>query len=124
MALKTQDPPLVFNGHYNSAITCMCFENCDGSGSTTNTFSCLASGSVDGIMVVWVVVAETGLFRLKGHNKTVTSLHFCTPKNNHRQQQDQPSSLSLDLFLSTSLDVMQFQSRALALCDEIPFKDL
>jgi hypothetical protein len=79
---------------------------------------------VDGIVVVWVVVAKTGLIQLKGHNKTITSLHFCAPKNNHRQQQDKPLLSSLDLLLSTSLDGMQFQSRSLALCDEIPFKDL
>ncbi|KAF1790370.1 WD40 repeat, conserved site [Phytophthora cactorum] len=39
----------------------------------------LASGSRDTDVIVWDLVSQTGLFRLKGHKDAVTALAFLTP---------------------------------------------
>lgn len=36
----------------------------------------LASGSRDTAVIVWDVITESGLFRLKGHKDSVTGLRF------------------------------------------------
>lgn len=58
-----------FNGH-KSAITRLVF---DGSGVR------LASGSKDTDVIVWDLIAEVGLFKLRGHTNEITSLHFLNP---------------------------------------------
>ena len=75
--------PLVLNGHSNSPITCLVFDNGDYSntstfGSTiqTTVTSRLASGSSDGTIILWDILAETGLFRLLGHSGPITDLSF------------------------------------------------
>ncbi len=55
-----------FNGH-KSAITTLAFDK-DGVR--------LASGSKDTDIIVWDLVAETGLFKLRGHKDQVTGLHY------------------------------------------------
>ena len=57
---------ITLNGH-KSSITHMTF---DGSGSR------LASGGTAGEIVIWDVLAETGLYRLKGHRGPITGLAF------------------------------------------------
>lgn len=87
--------PLVLNGHSNSPVTCVSFD-AEKSGSR------LASASSDGTIVIWDIIAETGLFRLIGHHKTITSLAFIAPKS---ENNDGPSSFCLlDGLISTSLD--------------------
>ena len=57
---------VIFNGH-KSAVTCLTF---DVLGHR------LASGSRDTNVIVWDVINECGLFRLKGHKGPLTSLAF------------------------------------------------
>jgi U3 small nucleolar RNA-associated protein 12 len=53
---------VTLNGH-KSGITSLCF---DGPGHR------LASGSKDTCLIVWDVVNESGLYRLKGHKGPIT----------------------------------------------------
>ena len=57
---------VTFNGH-KKGISTLAW---DADGSR------LASGGVEGEIVLWDRVAEVGLFRLKGHRGAITSLHF------------------------------------------------
>lgn len=77
--------PLVLNGHSGSPVRSVAFDSKDASR--------LASGSSDGAVVLWDVVAETGLFRLLGHKGGITDLQFVTL-----------NSGSLDLLITSSLD--------------------
>ncbi|KAL9633487.1 MAG: hypothetical protein Q9204_003375 [Flavoplaca sp. TL-2023a] len=58
-----------FNGH-RSAVNILAF---DSEGSR------LASGSKDTDVVVWDLIAEVGLFKLRGHENQITGLHFLQP---------------------------------------------
>lgn len=60
-----------FNGH-KSAVTQLAFDNAGVR---------LASGSKDTDIIVWDLVAEVGLFKLRGHTDQITSLHFLTPSS-------------------------------------------
>ena len=62
---------ITFNGH-RSAITTLSF---DKQGVH------LASGSKDTDIIIWDLVGETGLFKLRGHKDQVTALHFLQPSN-------------------------------------------
>lgn len=57
---------ITFNGH-GSAITVLAF---DKQGVR------LASGSKDTDLIVWDLVGEVGLFKLRGHKDQITALHF------------------------------------------------
>lgn len=76
--------PLVLNGHSNSPVTCLAFDDCKG-----EVASRLASGSSDGTIILWDILAETGLFRLLGHTGLVTDVSFA------------PSSSGTDKLLNT-----------------------
>ena len=58
-----------FNGH-RSAITALSFDN---SGVR------LASGAKDTDVIIWDLVAEVGLFKLRGHKDQITGLEFLQP---------------------------------------------
>ena len=58
-----------FNGH-KSAITTLAF---DKSGVR------LASGAQDTDIIIWDLVAEVGLFKLRGHKNQITALRFLQP---------------------------------------------
>jgi U3 small nucleolar RNA-associated protein 12 len=58
-----------FNGH-KSAITQLAF---DSAGVR------LASGSRDTDIIVWDLISEVGLFKLRGHTDQITSLNFLVP---------------------------------------------
>ena len=77
--------PLSLNGHSNSPVRSLAFDSNDGSR--------LASGSSDGSVVLWDIVAETGLFRLLGHRGGITDIHFVTLEEGE-----------IDLLITTSLD--------------------
>ncbi len=72
--------PLVLNGHNESSIMCLSFdseaENNGSMNTTTQPSRLLASGSSDGRIILWDVIAETGLFRLIGHKGPITDLNF------------------------------------------------
>lgn len=57
---------VTFNGH-RKAVTALCFDRDGGR---------LASGSQDTDIILWDVVAENGMFRLRGHRDQITSLCF------------------------------------------------
>ena len=76
--------PLVLNGHSNSPVTCLAFDDCE-----EEMASRLASGSSDGTIILWDILAETGLFRLLGHTGLVTEVSFA------------PSSSGTDKLLNT-----------------------
>ncbi|KAL8686622.1 MAG: hypothetical protein Q9218_006977 [Villophora microphyllina] len=59
-----------FNGH-RSAVTVLAF-NEEGSH--------LASGSKDTDVIIWDLVAEVGLYKLRGHENQLTGLHFLHPR--------------------------------------------
>ncbi|KAI9684182.1 MAG: hypothetical protein M1829_003452 [Trizodia sp. TS-e1964] len=59
-----------FNGH-RSAVTALDF---DDSGVR------LVSGAKDTDIIVWDLVAEVGLFKLRGHTDQITGIHFLQPK--------------------------------------------
>jgi U3 small nucleolar RNA-associated protein 12 len=60
--------PLVLNGHSASPVRTVTF--CPQTGTR------LASGSSDGSVVLWDIIAETGLFRLLGHRGGITDIQF------------------------------------------------
>ena len=62
---------IAFNGH-KAAITALAFDR-DGVK--------LASGSKDTDLILWDLIAEIGLFKLRGHKDQITSLHFTYPPN-------------------------------------------
>lgn len=77
--------PLVLNGHSGSPVRSVVFDSKDASR--------LASGSSDGSVVLWDIVAETGLFRLLGHKGGVTDISFVVL-----------DSGALDVLVTSSLD--------------------
>ncbi|GAB6030553.1 Dip2/Utp12 protein [Chamberlinius hualienensis] len=64
--LAGEDAIVTFHGH-KSPITCLAY---DESGLR------LLSGSMDTEVVLWDIVNESGVFRLKGHKGVVTQCHF------------------------------------------------
>lgn len=76
--------PLVFKGHYGSPVTCLSIDRATGSR--------FASGGSDGSVIVWDLIAETGLFRLRGHKRSISHLSFAR------------LSSSFDGLISASLD--------------------
>ena len=68
-----------FNGH-RSAITTIAFDR-DGVR--------LASGAKDTDIIVWDLVAEVGLFKLRGHKDQITALQFLLPRGQVHSTEDQ-----------------------------------
>jgi WD40 repeat protein len=64
----TQRDPLVLNGHGQSPVRTVCFDK--------GNVSRLASGGSDGTVILWDIVAETGLFRLLGHRGGITDIMY------------------------------------------------
>jgi WD40 repeat protein len=79
-----QSDPLLLNGHGGSPVRVVLF---DADGSR------LASGGSDGAVVLWDVVAETGLYRLLGHRRGITDVSFV------RTTMDALISCSLDCLI-------------------------
>ena len=66
---RTATVIISFNGH-KSAITHLAFDNAGVR---------LASGSRDTDVILWDLIAEVGLFKLRGHTDQITSLNFVLP---------------------------------------------
>lgn len=64
--------PLLLQGHASTPVRSICFDQ----GGTR-----LASGASDGSVVLWDIVAETGLFRLLGHRGAITDIEFVRLEN-------------------------------------------
>lgn len=60
--------PLLLNGHTQSPVRTVRFD--------PHNVSRLASGGSDGTVILWDVMAETGLFRLLGHRGGITQIMF------------------------------------------------
>jgi U3 small nucleolar RNA-associated protein 12 len=69
--INTQECQITFNGH-KSAITCL---NFDLHGVR------LVSGAQDTDLVMWDLVNESGLFRLRGHKAQITQAIFMSNAN-------------------------------------------
>jgi WD40 repeat protein len=76
--------PLELQGHSGSPVRCVVFDE-----STTR----LASGGSNGTIILWDLVAESGLFRLIGHKGAIQDIHFQSRKGSTR-----------DFIVSTSMD--------------------
>jgi len=63
-----QREPLVLNGHNQSPVRSISFDKANPSR--------LASGGSDGTVILWDIVAETGLFRLLGHRGGITDIIY------------------------------------------------
>jgi U3 small nucleolar RNA-associated protein 12 len=89
-----------FNGH-RSAITTLVF---DASGVR------LASGARDTDIILWDLVAEVGLFKLRGHKAPITALHFLHTRTDDRHEPEatDPTGLEADqvFLLSTGKDAL------------------
>jgi hypothetical protein len=76
--------PLELQGHSNSPVRCVVFDE-----TTTR----LASGGSNGTIILWDLVAESGLFRLLGHKGAIKDIHFQSRKGSIQ-----------DFIVSTSMD--------------------
>jgi U3 small nucleolar RNA-associated protein 12 len=86
--------PLVLNGHGSSPVQVVVFDkNMEGAGR-------LASGGADGVVILWDIVAETGLFRLLGHRGPVTGITFLRPSGDT----DAVTSSSVDGLVTSGSD--------------------
>ncbi|EPS45083.1 hypothetical protein H072_885 [Dactylellina haptotyla CBS 200.50] len=94
---KTATIIVTFNGH-RSAVTTLCY---DSSGTR------LASGSRDTDIIVWDLIAEVGLYKLRGHKDQITGIEFL-----HFKAEDFPddvvpqSTFEHGYLLSTSKDTL------------------
>jgi U3 small nucleolar RNA-associated protein 12 len=64
--LRERKCSMTYNGH-KSGVTALCFNQ---SGSL------LASGSADTHLILWDMISESGLFRLRGHKDAITDCKF------------------------------------------------
>ena len=100
--------PLVLNGHSGSPIRAISFDKSSNSNNSWMTKNAavtrLASGSNDGSVVLWDIVAETGLFRLLGHRGGITDLNFVSVGSPTTPSTTSGSSSMMDLLVSSSLD--------------------
>ena len=71
--IEALSDPLTLNGH-SCPVHIVKFDN----GGTR-----LASGSADGVVILWDVVAESGLFRLLGHTGPVSGIEFLIGSGEH-----------------------------------------
>lgn len=79
----TKEVTVTFNGH-KSAISALAW---DADGTR------LASGSKDTDIIVWDVVGEVGMFRLRGHRDQITGLAFISAQ---REGEDDEATTSSD----------------------------
>ena len=79
--------PLILNGHGNSPVQMVVFDKNIGSdyaaSSSNSSVGRLASGGADGVVILWDVIAETGLFRLLGHRGPVSGITFLRNNGNN-----------------------------------------
>ncbi|KAI5123399.1 hypothetical protein M0805_006107 [Coniferiporia weirii] len=91
---QTKGVVATFNGH-KKAVTALCF---DHSGVR------LASGSQDTDLILWDVVGEAGLFRLRGHRDQITGARFLIAPTYSASTSTTASSV--DFLVTTSKDTL------------------
>ena len=84
-----QREPLVLNGHSQAPVRAVAFD--------PHQVHRLVSGGSDGTVILWDVVAETGLFRLLGHRGGITDVLFLSLGKD-------TNSPSFDGLVTSSLD--------------------
>lgn len=75
---------VTFNGH-RKAVTALCFDH-DGNR--------LASGSQDTDIILWDVIAENGMFRLRGHRDQITALEFVAAPSQQPSEEEEAAEAS------------------------------
>lgn len=68
---QTRELKVSFNGH-KSKVTCVCFDDKELR---------LASGGNDTNIIVWDIVNQSGLYKLKGHKNIITKCQFMKSYN-------------------------------------------
>ena len=91
---QTATAIIVFNGH-RSAITVLKFDS---------TGARLISGGRDTDIIVWDLVSEVGLFKLRGHTDQITSLNLVDGDVTYRERHDSDIIAEDHRLLSTSKD--------------------
>lgn len=90
---ETKSVVVTFNGH-KSAISHIVF---DADGTR------LASGSKDTDIIVWDVVGEVGMFRLRGHRDMITGLAFISaPSSSEAEENGSSATATMSTHLLTS----------------------
>ncbi|KAF2403874.1 WD40 repeat-like protein [Trichodelitschia bisporula] len=87
---------ITFNGH-KSAVTVLVFDS---------TGVRLASGAKDTDIIVWDLVAEVGLFKLRGHKDQIVGLHWIVPKTEAMEGGSAHNTDSEAFILSASKDAL------------------
>ena len=90
--------------HRTGLLACLCFDRTHNSTTVGQAVSRLASGGSDGVVILWDIVAETGLFRLLGHRGPVTDLSFCSPSVTFSKEYAENGNIVFDGLVSSSLD--------------------
>ncbi|CAG8512706.1 7541_t:CDS:10 [Ambispora leptoticha] len=94
--IKSSMLSVIFNGHRGS-VTALVF---DKNGTR------LASGSKDTDLIVWDIVGEVGLYRMRGHKDQITAIRFLQRPLEGREKSNDESSLSPGFLLSSSKDTL------------------
>jgi U3 small nucleolar RNA-associated protein 12 len=68
--------PLTLRGHGTSPVRTVAFDGAATTSAAAAGGARLASGGSDGVVILWDVVAETGLFRFTGHRGAITDVSF------------------------------------------------
>ncbi|CAB4425009.1 unnamed protein product [Rhizophagus irregularis] len=93
--IETSSSSIIFNGH-RGAVTALTFDK---------TGTRLASGSKDTDLIIWDIVGEVGLYRMRGHKDQVTSIQFISrPLLGGHKSKDMTSSSGY--LLSSSKDTL------------------
>lgn len=93
-----QSDSLLLNGHGGSPVRTVVFDDARSTasvGQSTNGIIRLASGGSDGTVVLWDIVAETGLYRLLGHRGGITEISFF---------RNETMEFAIDALITCSLD--------------------
>ncbi|GAA5952168.1 hypothetical protein JCM3765_005213 [Sporobolomyces pararoseus] len=101
---STSQVRVTFNGHKSGGITALSWDK-DGTR--------LASGGKDSDIIVWDVVGETGLFRLRGHRNQITQLKFISPTLTTQEEEGvrEPSSHLLSSSKDTFLKLFNLSTQ-------------
>lgn len=83
-----------FNGH-KTAVTELAFDNVGVR---------LASGSRDTDIILWDLIAETGIVKLRGHTDQITSLNFLSAADSSAEEVADAASDQAGFLLSTAKD--------------------
>jgi U3 small nucleolar RNA-associated protein 12 len=87
--------PLELNGHKGSPVRTIAFD--------AHRKHRLASGGADGTVIVWDIIAESGLYRLLGHRGAITEIQFMA-MSAATMTGESTATAAKDLMATASLD--------------------